>query len=90
LITHIGQRVQLRYAPEHKGTVAKVREGNDFLVVFDHHYRKRREERYRYTYDWSARDSFVPESHEEIRVLESDGEGLGLHISDTLRKLIFE
>lgn len=66
-----GQRVQLKYAPERKGTVTRVSNGT-FAVTFDGHGRKSGVPRQRYSYQWSCASNFEDETFEEVRILEDD------------------
>jgi hypothetical protein len=80
MITHIGQRVQVRHAPEHKGTVSRLT-SSQITVVFDWPQnrpgRRKGERRERYSYPASYADNFVPETFEEIRVLEGEEDEAG-------------
>jgi hypothetical protein len=75
LITHTGQRVQIRHAPEHKGTVSRLT-SSGFTISFDWPQnrpgRRRGERRERYSYPASYADNFVPETFEAVRMLEAD------------------
>jgi hypothetical protein len=80
MITHTGQRVQIRHAPEHKGTVSRLT-SSQITVTFDwpaqRPDRRKGERRERYTYPASYAGNFVPETFEDIRVAEGDDDETG-------------
>lgn len=75
MITHIGQRVQLRCAPEHKGIVSGLT-ASEFLVTYDWPEaappRRHGEPRERYRYPVSDVVNFDDETLEKTRVMEGD------------------
>ena len=94
MITHIGQRVQQMYAPEHKGIVSRLTSA-EFLITYDWPAneipRKRGQPRERYRYPISRAANFVDESDEEIRLVESDDNtGLDIEIPAELLRVYGE
>lgn len=71
MIDFVGQRVQLRYARDKKGTVARICPGW-FTVVYDFPERKTGESRERYVYHELLAANFEAETFTEIRILEDD------------------
>ena len=70
MITHVGQRVQLRYSLEQfKGTVTRVSK-DGFRVQFDDESRKVGQPRTRSVFKWNQDHLFVPEGSAEVRVVE--------------------
>jgi hypothetical protein len=65
-----GDRVQLRYCPEHRGTIGRITADGVFRVVWDTPGRKPGQERERSRFKANQEYLFVPEGTEEVRTME--------------------
>lgn len=66
-----GDRVQLRYCPEHTGIITRV-DGNSFRVLWDSPDRRKGQPRERSVFKATQSYLFVPEGSVETRIVEDE------------------